>query len=324
MRQKGKPIHVSIKKRLGYDLEMPDKEILKDWKERTTRLCKPCWELKYCPYGPLVEQLPILPAARENHEQHFEYYRNCIETGFSGERRPISEDEKEIFSRVLADEQLLLHQSSSEVSNDLWLENCSKSENPLENFESRFKGGLPPLHEYRIPFDHHITKIDLSKAPVGLRKLIRKKASQIRSRYKMALETGILDNREPLHPIRRAMFERDLAAFNRDSYPEEVPVIFQEASCNVFGHICPVFFAAEAMSETSQARRRGRYISFKTKMRVVRRDNHTCQHCGTHLRDDEVEFDHVIPTSRGGSSEEHNIRLTCFDCNRNKSDRVAI
>jgi hypothetical protein len=120
------------------------------------------------------------------------------------------------------------------------------------------------------------------------------------------------------------MFERDLRSYNSDNYPEEVPRVFQEASCNVFGHICPVFFAAEAISETSEIRRRGRYIPFKTKIRVVRRDNHTCQHCGVHLRDDELEFDHVIPVSKGGSSEEHNLRLTCFGCNRDKSDKISI
>ena len=100
--------------------------------------------------------------------------------------------------------------------------------------------------------------------------------------------------------------------------------MFSVAGCNVFGHVCPVFFAAEAITETSEARRRGRYIPFKIKMRVVRRDNYTCQHCGKHLKDDEVEFDHKIPISLGGSSEEHNIRLTCFDCNREKSDHVDI
>ncbi|RLG30570.1 hypothetical protein DRO03_03970 [Methanosarcinales archaeon] len=59
-------------------------------------------------------------------------------------------------------------------------------------------------------------------------------------------------------------------------------------------------------------------------MRVVRRDNYTCQICGRHLLDDEVEFDHIIPFSKGGSSEEHNIRLTCFKCNRKKSDQVKL
>jgi len=88
-----------------------------------------------------------------------------------------------------------------------------------------------------------------------------------------------------------------------------------------FGHICPVFFAAEGMTETQEERRIGRHQpSFETMMRIVRRDDYRCQHCKEKLRDDEVEFDHIIPVSKGGSSEEHNLRLTCFECNRDKSD----
>lgn len=30
-----------------------------NWKQRVSSLCKPCWELKYCPYGPLVEDFPL-------------------------------------------------------------------------------------------------------------------------------------------------------------------------------------------------------------------------------------------------------------------------
>ncbi|WP_407174586.1 HNH endonuclease [Bradyrhizobium sp. STM 3562] len=54
-----------------------------------------------------------------------------------------------------------------------------------------------------------------------------------------------------------------------------------------------------------------------------RQDVHACQHCGRHLKDGEVEFDHIIPIAKVGSSEEHNIRLTCFDCNRDKSDEYV-
>jgi hypothetical protein len=32
-------------------------------------------------------------------------------------------------------------------------------------------------------------------------------------------------------------------------------------------------------------------------------------------RDNEIEFDYVIPVSEGRSSEEHNICLTCFKYN---------
>ncbi len=59
-------------------------------------------------------------------------------------------------------------------------------------------------------------------------------------------------------------------------------------------------------------------------MRVARRDNYTCQKCGAHLRDDEIEFDHLIPMGKGGSSEEQNLRVTCFSCNRTKSDKVDL
>src|SRR5688572_25412158 len=29
------------------------------WSRRIKAVCKPCWELKYCPYGPLVEEFPL-------------------------------------------------------------------------------------------------------------------------------------------------------------------------------------------------------------------------------------------------------------------------
>ena len=117
------------------------------------------------------------------------------------------------------------------------------------------------------------------------------------------------------------MFEEQVNEFNSQESPDSIPQTFIEAKCNVFGHICPVFFAAESMTETDEARRIGRRSpNFETMMRIVRRDNYRCQHCNKQLEDREVEFDHKIPISKGGSSEEHNIRLTCFRCNRDKGD----
>ncbi len=78
------------------------------------------------------------------------------------------------------------------------------------------------------------------------------------------------------------------------------------------------------MTETEEERRIGRgHLGFAKMMRIVRRDDYRCQHCQKKLQDNEVEFDHIIPVSKGGSSEEHNIRLTCFDCNRDKSDEYV-
>lgn len=128
----------------------------------------------------------------------------------------------------------------------------------------------------------------------------------------------------PLMIPTRDEVKKSYPELDPDEYPKRIPEEISSMACTVFGHICPVFFVSEEYTETSELRRRGRYIPFRIKMRVVRRDNYTCQHCGKHLKDDEVEFDHIVPVSKGGSSEENNIRLTCFKCNRDKTDLVEI
>jgi len=152
----------------------------------------------------------------------------------------------------------------------------------------------------------------------------RKYASEHNEYLKKCLETGILGSGEKIDVNQHIAFEKTIAAFDEKNYPETIPQELVDMCCNVFGHICPVVFSAERFTETSEERRIGRYIPFKTKIRVVRRDNYTCHQCGKHLRDDEVEFDHIIPVAKGGSSDEHNLRLTCFECNRGKSDTLDI
>jgi hypothetical protein len=52
---------------------------------------------------------------------------------------------------------------------------------------------------------------------------------------------------------------------------------------------------------------------------VWRRDRGTCVDCGSRAR---LEFDHIIPVSRGGSSTARNIELRCEPCNRRKGARI--
>lgn len=58
-----------------------------------------------------------------------------------------------------------------------------------------------------------------------------------------------------------------------------------------------------------------RYIKNETKTEVLVRDNHKCQSCGS---DKKLEFDHIVPVSKGGSSEADNLQLLCRSCNRSK------
>jgi 5-methylcytosine-specific restriction endonuclease McrA len=56
-----------------------------------------------------------------------------------------------------------------------------------------------------------------------------------------------------------------------------------------------------------------------TRRAVFARDGWACQYCGSRTS---LTVDHVIPRSKGGSSEWENIVASCAPCNRRKGDRL--
>jgi len=52
---------------------------------------------------------------------------------------------------------------------------------------------------------------------------------------------------------------------------------------------------------------------------VWRRDLGRCVQCGSK---ENLEFDHIIPFSKGGSNTSRNLQLLCRKCNREKSDKI--
>jgi hypothetical protein len=323
-RRLGPPIHLSIRNALGYEHSASDDEVYADWKERKSRVCKPCWELKYCPYGPLVEQSPTLPSLKDGSEQHNAYLEECLKTGLVGTVSPLTLEKRKRYEKWSKDDEVLRRQAWFTLSQRMDLKAAAGEETEDEQIAAWIGDGLPPIHVYRTPFRQDVGDLNEDDfTPETWREILRI-AEEKRARYIQSLVTGEDDDRAPLEPARRAWFKRMVEDFSPDDHPEIIPETFTEAECNVYGHVCPVFFAAEAITETEEERRIGRRrISFSTMMRIVRRDNYQCQHCHTQLHDNEVEFDHIIPVSKGGSSEEHNLRLTCFKCNRDKSDDYA-
>lgn len=112
-----------------------------------------------------------------------------------------------------------------------------------------------------------------------------------------------------------------------NSFPEDWDWLVQydaaELSCNIFGHVCPVFFNAEAATETKEGRSTGRYVPREVMLKVVRRDGQICQLCHQPVPDDQVEFDHVIPHALGGPTTAANLRVACRTCNRKKRDTLT-
>ena len=89
----------------------------------------------------------------------------------------------------------------------------------------------------------------------------------------------------------------------------------KEKICRIFGHVCPVYIVAEPFTETKELRTVTRAIPRVVQLRVSRRDNNICQICSKSILDKDIHFDHIIPWSKGGSSDENNVRILCKKCN---------
>jgi len=62
-----------------------------------------------------------------------------------------------------------------------------------------------------------------------------------------------------------------------------------------------------------------RYIPSEVRIKVWHRDEGKCKRCGAK---EDLEFDHIIPVSKGGSNTENNIELLCKSCNMKKSNKI--
>jgi len=64
---------------------------------------------------------------------------------------------------------------------------------------------------------------------------------------------------------------------------------------------------------------RRKNIPSSVKQEVYRRDYGKCVQCGSNIN---LEYDHIIPVSKGGANTTRNIQLLCESCNRSKSAKI--
>ena len=60
-------------------------------------------------------------------------------------------------------------------------------------------------------------------------------------------------------------------------------------------------------------------IPSEVRREVWRRDGGVCVKCGSRRN---LEYDHIVPVSKGGSNTARNIELLCETCNRTKSAKI--
>lgn len=62
-------------------------------------------------------------------------------------------------------------------------------------------------------------------------------------------------------------------------------------------------------------------LPLKVRWDVLKRDDYVCVKCGGRPPDVELEVDHIVPVSCGGTNDLTNLRTLCRRCNQGKKDR---
>jgi 5-methylcytosine-specific restriction endonuclease McrA len=57
---------------------------------------------------------------------------------------------------------------------------------------------------------------------------------------------------------------------------------------------------------------------------VYIRDNYTCQYCGHRFSTKNLTLDHVLPVSREGKKDWHNVVSACRSCNQKKANKTPV
>lgn len=79
---------------------------------------------------------------------------------------------------------------------------------------------------------------------------------------------------------------------------------------------------AKAMAAAKEVREEaGRErIPEEVRLLVWERDGGRCVKCGS---TEDLEFDHIIPASKGGNNTEKNVQLLCAKCNQEKGAHIT-
>ena len=160
---------------------------------------------------------------------------------------------------------------------------------------------------------------DLLKQKELLKKRERARKSEIFSKY-----SPQMGHRKPTMKMKDNAWNRSMGSCKK-CFTEEKDrleflwTIFPSVELVL---ICDKCAKAEGIEKADINRKNAptRRIPVLVQDAVWNRDGGMCVSCGSK---ENLEFDHIIPFSKGGSNTKRNIQLLCQSCNRTKSDNIG-
>ncbi|OGX26531.1 MAG: hypothetical protein A3J51_05880 [Omnitrophica WOR_2 bacterium RIFCSPHIGHO2_02_FULL_45_21] len=193
----------------------------------------------------------------------------------------------------------------------------NKKKNKVENLLMRVLGGQSIFSIYFSPIQKEINNFEKSLSPEEREVLIKKERIMLR-------EFLIKETQNSLVILRRIRTEEDKERIEEERCKKEN--IFRKLKEEESQKLRMERLRQKARQEVLEEEfkeipenERVRFISEDVKELVWRRDQGKCVKCGSK---EKLEFDHIIPFSKGGSDTARNIQLLCEKCNRSKHDSI--
>ncbi len=95
-----------------------------------------------------------------------------------------------------------------------------------------------------------------------------------------------------------------------------------EKACKAFVDFCNGEITEEQLLSGEEPSNTRRTIPLKDRWVILKRDHYRCVKCGSKPPEVELEIDHILPVSKGGSNDLNNLQTLCNLCNQGKKDRV--
>ena len=99
-----------------------------------------------------------------------------------------------------------------------------------------------------------------------------------------------------------------------------IPKVFVDELENEYGEYFDIESKNMRILVTEAVKRKA--VSDTLKVKVWRRDGHTCQYCGE--SGGNLTIDHWIPVSKGGPHVIHNLLTSCMKCNEKKGANLVL
>lgn len=85
--------------------------------------------------------------------------------------------------------------------------------------------------------------------------------------------------------------------------------------------VSPTPSPCQTSDTDNDTRKQNRNLTQQDRFFILHRDKFTCRYCGAKPGGENLEVDHLVPVSFGGSDNPVNLVASCKTCNRRRSDQ---